>query len=332
MLISSAGLVGVTYGMVEAGQNGWADPGAMTALVAGALVLVGFGYWERRFAGGRRAGTQPLIDLSLFRSASFTWATILATFVSFAIFGILFATPLYFQEVHGADALGTGLRLLPLVSGLVVGMFIGERSAKAARAAVGRVWWGSAKTNVAAGLALMAVGLYIGAFTTVNTPDLVSGVWLLLAGVGFGLAVPAAMNVALGALAPERSGVGAAVVSALRQVGATLGVAVLGTVLNTVYRGQLAAADLPQSVEQQARRSVAAGVAAAEDLHSGSALAAVRAAFVDGLDVMLWVCAGTATAAVVLAVVFLPHGGGQPAVRGGQDESSGSDEKPATVG
>jgi len=75
-------------------------------------------------AGGA-TGIRPLIELQLFRSASFTWGTTLATLVSFAMFGIFFAMPLYFQEVRGVNAMGSGLRLLPMIGGMIIGMIGG---------------------------------------------------------------------------------------------------------------------------------------------------------------------------------------------------------------
>jgi len=100
IVLSSLGLAGVTYGCIKAGANGWTDPAALAMLLAGAVVLAVFVAWERR-AG--RHGT-ALVQLELFRSASFTWGTLLATVVSFAMFGVLFATPQYFQAVEGTDA------------------------------------------------------------------------------------------------------------------------------------------------------------------------------------------------------------------------------------
>src|SRR6266536_2977774 len=94
------------------------DPHPARLVVLGAFVL-----WQRWIT--RRPAGQPLVDLGLFRSASFTWGTILATVMNFALFGLLFAMPQYFQAVKGADALGTGLRLLPLIGGLVVGARVG---------------------------------------------------------------------------------------------------------------------------------------------------------------------------------------------------------------
>ena len=121
VLLSSAGLAGLTYGFIEAGQKGWTDAAALTTIAAGVVVLAGFVAWERWLT--RRAGSvRPLIELGLFRSASFTWGTTLATLASFAMFGIFFAMPQYFQEVQGANAMGSGLRQLPLIGGLVVGM------------------------------------------------------------------------------------------------------------------------------------------------------------------------------------------------------------------
>src|SRR6266545_3997881 len=157
MVVSSAGLVGLTYGAIEAGQEGWGDARALTAMAAGALVLAGFVAWERRVS--RRPGGQPLVDLPLFRSAGFTWGTILATTVSFAMFGLLFTVPQYFQAVVGTDALGAGLRLLPMIGGLIVGAALGDRLTRLA----------GAKVTVALGFALMAGGLFAGATTGVDS-------------------------------------------------------------------------------------------------------------------------------------------------------------------
>ena len=117
---SSAGLVGVTYGLIQAGQNGWGSAGVLVPIAGGLVVLAGFVVWERRLT--LLPGGQPLIDLALFRATSFTWGVVLMTVGTFAMVGVLFTLPQYFQAVLGTDALGSGLRLLPLVGGLVVGL------------------------------------------------------------------------------------------------------------------------------------------------------------------------------------------------------------------
>ena len=324
MLISSAGLTALTYGFIKEGQKGWGDAAAVATIAAGAVGLAAFAGWERYTAG--RATGQPLVDLRLFRSAGFTWGTLLTTLVSFALFGILWGMPQYFQDVRGTDALGSGLRLLPMIGGLIVGMLAGTRMqspprrrrarAGAAAAADGTVDDRapgvpvSAKTLVAAGFAVMAAGLAVGAFTGSGSGAGFTAAWFAVAGAGLGLAMPSAMNAALAALSAESSGAGSALITAMRQVGATIGVAVLGTVINSAYRSHLAVSGLPAVVAGAARQSIGVGIEVAGKLGSPQLLDAVRTAYVHGLDLMLWVCAGIAVACALLALAFLPRSSG----------------------
>jgi len=310
MGISSLGLTALTYGTIKAGENGWGNKVALTGMLGGVAVLGLFVLWER--AAGRRA-IQPLVDLSLFRSARFTWGTILTTAVSFAMFGILFAMPQYFQDVRGFNALGSGLRLLPLILGMLVGLVLGGRLTEPRRSGPGTAEGvkpeprAGAKLLVTAGFAVMAAGLAVGAFTKISSGTGFAAAWFAVAGAGLGLAIPSAMNAALGALSAERSGAGSALISAMRQVGATIGVAVLGTILNSVYRGQLHLGGLPPRIADATRDSVGVGVLVAHKLGSAPLLDAVRTAFVHGMDVMLWVCGGLALANALLALTFLPR-------------------------
>jgi DHA2 family multidrug resistance protein-like MFS transporter len=330
VLLSSAGLAGLTYGFIEADQDGWTDTKALAAIAAGVVVLAAFVAWERLLT--RRAGSvRPLIELGLFRSAGFTWGTTLATLVSFAMFGIFFAMPQYFQEVQGANAMGSGLRLLPMIGGLVVGMIgstvlaRGDNPAGLAASSGGpkppregmasprgsgdlaRAPLASVKGLVTAGFAIMTAALAVGASTKAASGTGFAAAWLAAFGLGLGLAMPQTMNAALSALSAERSGSGSALISALRQVGATIGVAVLGTVLGTVYRWHLGLQGLPATAAAAAKSSVVAGVGVAHSLGSAPLLHSVRTAFVQGLDTMLWICAGIAVASAILAFIFLPR-------------------------
>jgi MFS transporter, DHA2 family, multidrug resistance protein len=294
VLLSTAGLVALTYGVIRAGDHGWGDRNAMVFMVAGALVLVGFVGWERHVA--RSGSRQPLVDLDLFRSASFRWGTILSTLLSFALIGLIFAVPQYFRAVLGYDAMGAGLRLLPLIGGMIMGLAAGDRiSAKV-----------GPKIAVVIGFAVAAVALIIAASTSRSDGTGFAATWLAIGGIGTGIALPPAINAALGRLTGERSGVGSGLISAARQVGGTLGVAVLGSVLNSAYRGQLHLDGLPSQASDAVRDNVAAGVAVARHLGSADLLAMVEGAFVHGMDVMFAWSAGIAAAAAVLALVFLP--------------------------
>src|SRR5260221_3023891 len=306
VVISSLGLTGLVYGVIKAGQNGWGDVTALATMAAGVAVLAAFVAWERRVS--RRPDSQPLVQLTLFRSAGFSWGTILSTLVSFALFGILFAMPLYFRDVRGLDSRGAGVRLLPMIGGMVVGMLAGTRLQSPPRTPGGasdpKV---GVKALVTSGFAVMGAALAVGAFTTVRSGTGLGAAWFAVAGAGLGLAVPAAMNAALGALSAERSGAGSALITALRQVGAALGAAILGTVLSSAYQARLDLAGLPPSAAGAVRSGVSGGVEVARRLGSAPLLHSVQTAFVHGLDVMLWCCAGIALTSAVLALAFLPR-------------------------
>jgi MFS transporter, DHA2 family, multidrug resistance protein len=331
VLISSAGLVSLTYGFIRASDTGWSDLSAIATMAAGVVVLAAFVAWERVV---RRTGRVPLVDLQLFRSRGFTWGTTLATMVSFALFGLTFAMPQFFLDVKGFDSLGSGIRMLPMIGGLVVGLAVGQRLQTPRRSRDG-VTVGqppvSARAVGATGFAIMAVAMAIGTATSAASGTGFVSAWFAATGLGLGLAMPTMLNVALSALSPQRSGSGSALMTASRQVGATIGVAVLGTVLSTIYRSKLSLPGVPPPAAAAARSSVGTGVAVARQLRSPELLSAVHAAYATGVDVMLWACAGIAIAAAVLAALFVPRlAAGVPAADGGPPAEA-ADGEPATV-
>ncbi|ASR38429.1 multidrug MFS transporter [Prauserella marina] len=289
IVLSVAGLAALTYGLVEAGEQGWGSVEALLPIFAGLAVLAAFVAWLRRVR-------YPLVELSLFRSAGFTWGAVLATVASFALMGAMFVLPQFFQAVGGTDALETGLRLLPVVGGLIVGVPIADRL----RAAFG------AKVVVAAGFVIMAAGLALGTTTEVSDGYGFVAVWVSVIGIGLGFTLPPSMDVAMGALRSERSGVGSGMLQAMRQVGGTLGVAILGTVLAASYRAGVDTAGIPAKAAAAVEDTAAAGVSVADQLGSPVLLTSVREAFVGGMTSTLWVCAGVAVVGAVLTLAFLP--------------------------
>jgi MFS transporter, DHA2 family, multidrug resistance protein len=308
VVISSAGLVALTYGVIRAGQDGWSDSLAAGTIVAGLLALAAFVAWEQHVGNGGRG--QPLVDLSLFRSAGFTWGTTLATMISFALFGLTFAMPQFFLDVKGVNSLASGIRMLPLIGGLAIGLGFGQRlqsPRKSRDGGIDRPPLAGPRSVGAGGFAIMAIALAAGTATSAASGAGFISAWFAATGFGLGMAMPTMLNAALSALAPERSGSGSALMTAMRQVGATIGVAVLGTVLNSVYRSKLTVTEWPANVLAATRSSVGTGVAVAQHLHSPLLLAAVRMAYATGVDVMLWVCAAIAITAAALATLFLPR-------------------------
>jgi EmrB/QacA subfamily drug resistance transporter len=326
IVTSTAGLVGVTYGLIEAGRYGWTDNSALIPIGAGLALLVVFFLWEAWLT--HRPNGQPLIDLALFRARSFTWGVLLAATAGLAMIGALFTLPQYFQGVLGTDAMGSGLRLLPLIGGLVVGAVPADRLVR-------RI---GAKLVVALGFLLLALGLLVGAFTSVGsgtnpivqfvqssagidvsgatsvaTGDGFVAAWLAVVGLGLGFAFATSASAALSELSEERSGVGAAVMQALQKTGGPLGVAIMGSVLSTAYVAQLDLTALPPSAAQVVQGSLFGGIAVAGRLGSVQLLAEVRAAFVYGMDVSLVVGAGIAAAGILLTLAFLPARTGRKA-------------------
>jgi MFS transporter, DHA2 family, multidrug resistance protein len=336
IVISSAGLTALTYGLIKAGDDGWSDGVAIVTMIAGAVALAAFAGWERLVSRPDRARRDrlPLVDLGLFGSAGFTWGTVLSTLVSFALFGLVFAMPQYFLDVRGVDSLGAGLRMLPMIGGLAVGLTVGQRlqTPRKRGTSAGTTGQASApvspKILVAIGFAIMAGALAAGAGTTVASSTGFAATWFAITGFGLGIAMPTALNAALGALAPARSGSGSALITAMRQVGGTIGVAVLGTILATVYRSHLDLSGLPAAAGSAVKQSVAGGVAAARTVGSAPLLDSVRLAYVHGLDVMLWVCGGIAIASALLALAFLPgrtSAPAEPAAAGTEPAGTGGD-------
>ncbi|MDQ0028570.1 MFS transporter [Arthrobacter bambusae] len=294
MFLVSGGTAIVVYGLIEAGVKGWNDPGSLGSLAGGVAALVMFCLWER-FLGGRPHG-QPLVDLSLFRSAAFAWGSILAAVGLLAMVGVMFTVPQYFQAILGFDAQGSGFSLLPLIGGLMLGAIPANRVV----AAIGP------KLTTACGFALMAAGLAVGSTTTASSPGIFTLAWLTVFGLGIGLALTTAASTALVVLPAERAGIGSAIMSAMQKLGAPLGAAILGSLLSSAYIANLALTGVPEAAAVVVRSSVFGGLAVARELGSASIAREVEIAFMRGMDIALLVSAGLAVAGLILALLFIP--------------------------
>jgi MFS transporter, DHA2 family, multidrug resistance protein len=205
--------------------------------------------------------------------------------------------PQYFQGVLGTSAMGSGLRLLPLIGGLIVGAVPADRVA----ALIG------AKITVAAGFAVLAAGLLIGARTSVTSGTGFVAAWMAIAGAGMGLALATSASAALAELSEDQSGVGSAVLQAVNKTGGPFGAAILGSVLLGAYRSSVDLSGLPAPAVTAVKSGIFGGVAVASKTGSAALLASVRTSFVHGMDISLVVSAGIAVAGLILAAVFLPQ-------------------------
>ena len=232
VLLSTAGLVGLTYGLIQAGQTGWGSLSAVLPMVIGAVLLLAFLRWEVLVT--RRPGGQPLVDIALFRSRSFTWGVLLLAVCGVVMVGVIFTLPQYFQGITGVDPMGSGVRLLPLIGGLILGAVPSARFIR----------WIGIKLVMSLGFVILGLTALWAATTTLGTGEGVTAAWMAVGGLGLGLVFAPAASAALAQIDAERSGVASGVLQAVNKVGGPLGAAVFGSALLSVYQGHLPIAGL----------------------------------------------------------------------------------------
>jgi DHA2 family multidrug resistance protein-like MFS transporter len=293
--LSVAGVLAVIYGLKQLARDGLGWPPALS-LVAGLAAGVVFVRRQHRRA-------DPLLDLRLFRCAAFT-AALTTNLLSFFVgFGTLLYIAQYLQLVLGLSPLAAGLWMLPSSAGFILGSLLTPVLARRIRPAF----------VMAAGLVLAAAGL--GLFTRLGST---AGLAILATGSAvFSLALAPvdtlATDLALGAAPPQRAGAASALSETSAELGGALGIAVLGVIGTSVYRGQLTSA-LPAGTHPAtaaaARDTLGGAVAAAGQLPGQPAralLEAARQAFTHGLHVAFATSAAAVLAAAILAAIQLRH-------------------------
>jgi EmrB/QacA subfamily drug resistance transporter len=207
-------LASLTYGIIEGPGRGWASPEILGLFAVSAVTLVAL----VRVESGR---SEPLIDLRFFRSIPFSGATVIAVAAFIALSGFLFLNTLYLQEVRGYTALHAGLLTLPMaavtaITGPLSGRLVARRGSRLSLLAAGGF------------ITLSALLLEL---VTPTSPVLFLGVVYAVFGLGFGMVNPPITNTAVSGMPRAQAGVAAAVASTSRQVGQSLGVAVIGSVV-----------------------------------------------------------------------------------------------------
>jgi EmrB/QacA subfamily drug resistance transporter len=287
--LTTTGLAALIYAIIEAPDRGWADALVLAMFAVAGVLLTALVLCERR-------RPRPMLDMGLLAQRGFLLNAVAATLVMFVLSGLMFVLPAYLQAVLGHDALGTGVRLLPMMGGLMI-------AAKGAQPVVARF---GARGVVAAGLAVLAFAALLGSRTGVHDGYGLTALWLSIAGLGFGFSVVPAMDGALGALPADRAGSGSGLLMTLRQVGGAVGIALLGSLLASAFRDRLDVAGLPGPVAHGAEESVVAAHVAAAQLHSDHLAASADASYVHAMTLVLLVCAAASLVAALLAALLLP--------------------------
>ncbi|MFF1926159.1 MFS transporter [Streptomyces sp. NPDC058221] len=287
-VLTATGLGILIYAVIEAPGRGWGDPLVLAMLAAGVVLLAALVLRERR-------ASRPMLDMSLLRQRTFLLSTLAATLVMFVLAGLMFILPGYLQAVLGNDAFGTGVRMLPMMGGLI----LATRAGGPVNARFG------ARATMSAGLVVLAFAAILGSRTTVDSGYGFTALWLSIAGVGFGFAVVPAMDAALGALPPERSGSGSGLLMTVRQTGSALGIALLGSLLAGAYSGRLDTTGIPAAAADTAGDSVVAAHAVAARLGAQRLADSADAAYLHGMSLVMLVIGATALVSALLVGAFL---------------------------
>jgi EmrB/QacA subfamily drug resistance transporter len=257
-LVTSAGaLFALSYALIEGNQRGWSSAEILGLFAAAAVLLVAFLMLESR-------QRLPMLDLSLFKNSSFVGANVVALLVSLGMFGVFFFIALYVQNILGYSPTRSGAIFLPMT---ILIILIAPIAGKLSDRIGGRWLMGGGMTLL--GISLLfyqRVGLHSNFWTLLPS--------LVLGGIGMALTMSPMTSVAMGSVPVDKAGVGSGVLNSFRQMGGSLGIALMGAIL-------------------------------ASYLHAAPGTLLAKQQYVDGLHAALLVSAFIAFAAAIVAIVLV---------------------------
>ncbi len=289
-ITSIVGISALVYGLIEAPDRGWANPLTLVSFGAAAVALLTFVMSELR-------SEEPMLDIRYFRNRAFSTATGGMILVFLGMYGTMFLVIQYLQLILGYSALSTSVRILPMTPiMMIVAPLTPRLSAR----------FGAHRT-VATGMALAAIGFLMFTYYTPHTPYVFVLASLVPFMSGIALTMSPMTSAIMSAVPARRAGAGSAMNDATRELGAALGVAVLGSIAASRYASGVhsAVASLPTASRHSARSSLAGALQLARSLPgaTGSALARdAQHAFVGGIHLASTV--GIALALVAAVVVW----------------------------
>ncbi|WP_428962327.1 MFS transporter [Micromonospora fluostatini] len=306
-VLSTAGLGAVVFAIIQGPEQGWGSLPVLGAATAGALLLAAFVAWEQHVPA-------PMLDMGFFRDRRFVGAVCGVVLITFGSAGALFLLAQQLQFVRDYPAWEAGVRMAPFALTVVLLNLAGVAALVIRRLGI--------PLAIAAGMATLALGLVVAAYAPADGyGGLLLG--LLLMGAGCAVANPAIVEAVLSAVPPERAGAGAGIDGTMSEVGASLGVAVLGAVLNARFTAALPA------VLAGAGSFPAALAAARTGTERDQVAEAFNAAVVVGQTVgAVAVLAGGCLAALLLHRAANRTGPSRPTV----DPSPGGRDVPASDG
>jgi EmrB/QacA subfamily drug resistance transporter len=300
MILSIAGIGVLVWAVIEAPSHGWLSSASLSAFAIAAALIAAFIVWERR-------SDHPMLDVSVFTNMRFTAGSIAVTFAFFALMGFIFMVTQYFQFVRGYGTLEAGVRTVPFA------LFTGTAAPLSAKLAER---FGT-KYVVAAGLFSMSIGFAWTSFDQADSSYLLIVGQMFFMGGGLGLVNAPATEAIMGSLPPAKAGVGSAVNDTARELGSTLGVAIVGSLFASIYSSKLvsllAGSPIPADALAAAEQSVGAAVRVAEITATqagpaaGQAVkSAVDTAFIDGFQAGCLAASAVVFIGALIALRWLP--------------------------
>jgi EmrB/QacA subfamily drug resistance transporter len=292
LVVSTAALTLLVYTIIEAPARGWASAATVGGLAGSAVLVAIFVLVERR-------SPHPMLDVALFADRRFSAASGAVTITFFSLSGFIFLITQYFQLVRGYEPFSTGARIVPVAISIAVASILGGILAPRL----------GTRLVVTTGLTMFGAAMaWIGLTADVDTSYaavIVPQMVLMGLGMGF-ISTPATESIMM-VLPPARAGVGSAVNDATREIGATLGVAVVGSFFSSVFGSALAGGAFGE-VDGTTLSSAQDSVAVAMTVGSAdpTLLAAVQDAFMDGLHAGCFLVAAVCLLGAVAAAVALP--------------------------
>jgi EmrB/QacA subfamily drug resistance transporter len=299
--LSTIALAALVSAIIQGPSWGWLDTRTLTGFAIAVVFAVIFIRWER----GQR---DPMLDVLLFKNARFSAASGAITAAFFALFGFIFLVTQYFQFVRGYGTLSSGLRTLPVAFSIAFAAITGTRLA---------VKYGN-RAVVATGLTLLSIAFFwIAIFMDRSYPYELIVLNMIVMGLGIGFTTAPATESIMGAVSKEKAGQGSGVNDATREVGGTLGVAVIGSVYASMYASQLDSSTAWQTVPAELLKQAEDGVGIALGVAEGSRQTLgddvvvqlqsdVIEAFIRGLSIGCVVAGAVTLLGAAAAARFLP--------------------------
>lgn len=300
MALSTASLATLLYGIIAGPEHGWLSVEVITGLSLAVITGTAFVAHERRVA-------QPMLDLRLFRDPRLKWGTIAITLAMFALAGLTFDLTQFLQVVKAYSPLDAGLRILPLVIGFGLAAHAGQHLVRHI----------GVPGAVGGGLGVIAVLLVAFSQVGSTTSYWLVGSLLLVIGIALGTVFIPSTDSVMAAVPEANASLGSALNDASRQVGAALGIGVLGSVTNAAYSARIedSIARFPPEVANVASHSVGAAVEVARTIGGDAGAALHRAAvsaFTDAFNLAMVAGAALLSAGGVIVWRRLAAGDSSP--------------------